>query len=115
MNNDYYFKLLEEKFLTYKELSSVAVSDNGEPMVRVGPESSVRVRSIDERMRMFTGSDIFVRQSLIQKLHTAQDSLSSMMKDCALEVVYGHRHLTIQLEMFEAVNVLAAYQQRRLA
>ena len=78
IGEDAYLKLLEDKFLTYKELSSVTVEDNGEPMVNLGSESSIRIFSIDERMKKYTGNSIFVRKSLVQKLHTAQDTLASI-------------------------------------
>jgi len=104
MDDDVYLKLLEEKFLTYKELSSVAVIDNGEPMVKIGSKSLVRVFSIDKRMKKFTGDDIFVRKSLIQRLRSAQDALSSCIGGCTLEVVYGYRHPLIQREFFEDIR-----------
>lgn len=99
-----YYTLLENKFPTYKELSSVAVIDNGEPMEKIDPKSCVRVFSIDKRMDIYTGTDIYVRQSLIPMLRTAQNNLSNIMRGCELEIVYGYRHPAIQLALFEDVK-----------
>ncbi len=102
--NEEIYKQLAEKFPTYKELSSVPVKDNSEPMMKIDFRKAVRVFSIDERMKKFTGNDIYVRQSVIQKLDDAQNNLASVMEGCALEVVYGYRHLSIQRQIFRQVK-----------
>ena len=112
MDEASYLKLLEDKFLTYRELSSVVVKDNGEPMVDIGSEKPVRIFSIDERMKQYTGKTIFVRKSLIQRLRAAQDTLESLLPDCTLEVVYGYRHLSIQLEAYEKIKKKLSSEER---
>jgi zinc D-Ala-D-Ala dipeptidase len=104
MDAEPYEKLLEEKFLTYAELSKVIVKENCEPMVRIGPECGVGVFCFDVRMRQYTGSDIYVRKSVAQKLKNAQAVLETLMPSSKLEVVYGYRHLDIQRTTFDDIR-----------
>jgi len=104
MEIEAYHKLLEDKFLTYQELALIDVKDNGEPMVALPKEASFRVLSIDQRMEKYTGKEIFVRQSLVKKIQAAQEILMTMIPDGMLEVVYGYRHLSIQMEAYEDIK-----------
>lgn len=104
MDQDVYFKFLEDKFLTYRELSSIVVQDNGEPMVALIPGDPVRIFAMDERMKKYTGNSIFVRETLVEKLCEAQTLLGRLKSDCFLEVVYGYRHLSIQRQMYEKIE-----------
>ena len=104
MDAENYHKLLEDKFLTYAELSKIPVIDNHEPMVCVGPAYGISILSIDDEMMKYTGKDIFVRKSVAVKLREAQYVLDTLMPNGKLQLVYGYRHLDIQKKMFEQIR-----------
>lgn len=105
------YAALEQQFLTCRELRAVPVVENNEPMVALGPVFSGRTFVSDERMRAFTGDEIYVRAALVPMLEAAQRTLRDYQADWNLEVVYGYRHLDIQTAKFEAhkARVLAQY------
>lgn len=104
------YAALEEHFLRCGELRAVPVVDNGEPMVSLGANFSGKIFAHDALMRGFTGDEIFVRAALVDRLETAHRRLKEIRPDWDLQVVYGYRHLDVQIEKFEAqkAKVLAA-------
>lgn len=97
-----YYAALEQQFLTYRELRTVPAVENDDPMVALGAAFSGRIFVSDERMRAFTGEEIYVRSTLVAMLEAAQHALRDFRADWSLEVVYGYRHLDIQTAKFEA-------------
>ncbi|WP_321340184.1 M15 family metallopeptidase [Breoghania sp.] len=101
-DRDSYYRALEQQVLTYKELSTITVEENGSPMVSLAKTFSGRIFVSDERMKAFTGEDIYVRAELVPMLEKARETLKTIWPDCDLQVVYGYRHLDIQIAKFEA-------------
>ncbi|TWG92359.1 D-alanyl-D-alanine dipeptidase [Mesorhizobium sp. J18] len=108
------YRLLENHFLTYRELASVPVEDCGEAMVPIGPEFSGKVLVVDEQMKAYTGDRIYVREALVDRLEKAQQTLKTVMPDCDLQVVYGYRHLNIQTFKFESYKKTVLERQPEL-
>jgi zinc D-Ala-D-Ala dipeptidase len=102
------YQALENQFLTYRELQAVPVHENSDPMVGLKGRFSGRVMILDERMREFTGDDIYVRKPVAQRLDMATQILKGIWHDAELEVVYGYRHLDIQTAFFEVQKERAA-------
>lgn len=96
------YKAIEQHFLTFQELRTVPVEENGEAMVGLRGRFSGKVAVIDARMREFTGDDIYVRATVAKMLDVAQSALREIWPDCDLEVTYGYRHLDIQTAKFQA-------------
>lgn len=102
------YKLLEDKMLRYADLVSVpdcpldkwgrTVS---EPMVKLRQGRGVKTRQIDEHMLKVTGKDIYVRESVADKLLKAIVQLQEIKEKYTLEVVYGYRSLKIQTGLFK--------------
>jgi D-alanyl-D-alanine dipeptidase len=96
------YKAIEQHFLTFQELRTVPVEENDEPMVGLRENFTGKIAVIDERMREFTGDDIYVRKTVAGLLEVAQAALREIWPDCDLEVTYGYRHLDIQTAKFQA-------------
>lgn len=92
---------LERHFLTYSELITVPVQDNGDALVVLGSDFSGSVWPIDSRMEAYTSGKIFVRSKLVPMLEAAQHEIRGVMPDCDLEVVYGYRHPDVQRQNFQ--------------
>ena len=99
---DVCYAALEHHFLTFAELASIPVAENGAPMIAIGADFSGKVLAIDARMNTDFGGKIFVRSDVVPMLEAAQRGLRTIKPDCDLEVVYGYRHLEIQREQFQA-------------
>ncbi|QQR68367.1 MAG: D-alanyl-D-alanine carboxypeptidase family protein [Alphaproteobacteria bacterium] len=97
-------KFLEQKFLSYADLTSVNVCENGEPMVCLGDDHGVSVYAFDERMEPYTGKSIYVREGVAHKLQGAQKFLASILPHGQLEIVYGYRHLNIQKTIYDKIH-----------
>ncbi|HAX91041.1 MAG TPA: hypothetical protein DCY07_02385 [Rhodospirillaceae bacterium] len=93
-------KNLEDKFFSYTDLIAVPIEENGEAMVMIDKTNGVRTFCLDPDMRSFTGSDIFVRDSVLKKLELAQSEIEMIWQGASLEVVYGYRHIDIQTGLF---------------
>ncbi|HUY68376.1 MAG TPA: M15 family metallopeptidase [Alphaproteobacteria bacterium] len=96
-------KLLEEKFLTYKELSMIKIRESGESMASLSGYPGLRTQCIDRRMKVFTGEEIYVRREVAESILSAQSILEKLSPNCVLEVVYGYRHTSVQQESYEGV------------
>jgi D-alanyl-D-alanine dipeptidase len=105
--------LLESGFLSWADLATVAVTDNGEPLVPL-PESLAGASSaagktdsmaaMIRRQQDHTGSTIHVRTTLVALLARAQEALGWMLPGGRLEIVFGYRHPAIQEEAYERVR-----------
>lgn len=97
------YKLLEDKFPSYHDLCRIPVVDNGERLVPL-KGTGIHHHCFDDRMRKYTGEDVYLREGLVSKLQAAQSYLNEALPGHILEVAYGYRHLFIQTESFEAVK-----------
>lgn len=99
---DYYLKL-EEKFLTYQELSKASIKDNLEKLISLSG-LNIQNFSIDERMQKYTGDEIYVRTGVAARLLDVQEYLNEILPGTKLEVVYGYRHPVIQKQSYEDIK-----------
>lgn len=103
MDKEYIYNLLEEKLLTYKELLGVFVQENHESMVSL-KKAGAEIFFLGQDMDIYTGKDMYVRESLVSRFNVAQTCLSETLPDYHLEVIYGYRHPDIQKKFYENVK-----------
>ncbi|MDD3040663.1 M15 family metallopeptidase [Bacteroides sp.] len=109
MTKDELFVLLEEKFLTYKDLKSTPVAENHEPMVSL-KKSGVKFTLLDGLIPPSTGDDIFVRAGVSEKLKKAQLMIADLIDGCVLDIVYGYRSLAVQKNSYEEFRHIISNQ-----
>lgn len=102
------FCVLERNFLTYKELVSVAQSDNGDPMVSL-LDSGVRFSCDGSAIEPSTNGEIFVRRGVVEKLKLAQQKVDDLLPGYLIEVTYGYRSPAVQQRNYEQIreNILS--------
>ena len=101
MNKLDVYRLLEEKMLGYKDYANIRVKPNNERLVPIPTSLNLTARQIDADMSPYTGEQIYVRESVLQRLQKAAQLLSEYDTLLRLEVVYGYRALEIQKKLFE--------------
>lgn len=94
---------LESKMLRYADYAHVGVKEINEPMVPISSRPYLVAQQIGNDMQEFTGDQVFVRKSVLEKLDQAAGGLQSEMSGACLSVVYGYRALSIQRRLFDAV------------
>jgi D-alanyl-D-alanine dipeptidase len=95
------YQLLEDKMLTYVDLTTIAVQDNGEPLIPIRETANLTTNQIDPDMLTLNGEDIYVRESVANKIGQASLSLATYNSNLRLDVVYGYRSLDIQTALFQ--------------
>lgn len=95
------YRLLEEKMLGYADYIDVPVKAEGEPFVPIVATSNLVAKQIGTNMKPYTGSDVYVRSSVLRRLEGAAKVLAQYDKNLCLEVIYGYRALSIQKQLFE--------------
>ncbi len=103
MNKEDTFILLEEKFLTYKDLKNISVVENGSPLVSLA-HLGIQFTLLDGLITPSTGCEILVRDAVAQKLREAQLYLDSLISGCSLDVVYGYRSLKVQTDSYQNIR-----------
>jgi zinc D-Ala-D-Ala dipeptidase len=101
---DRVYRHLETMFVTYAELLTVPVRDNGEPMVGIAASDTLTTFNLDPGMRPYTGDMIYVRASVLRRLQRAARALQCRQPGSRLEVVYGYRHINIQTAKYEMIK-----------
>jgi len=92
---------LEKSMVRYRDLLPVPVKETGERFVSLKgiiPNGYYEDRMSD--MKTIIGPDVIVRETVAQKLQTAQSSLQEINPDYTLFVTYGYRDLGVQTERF---------------
>ena len=95
------YRLLEEKMLGYADYVDVPVKAESEPFVPIVTTSNLVAKQIGIDMKLYTGSDIYVRRNILRRLERASKVLAQYDKNLCLEVIYGYRALSIQKQLFE--------------
>ena len=103
MDKEQVYALLEDKFLTYRDLLGIPVVDCGEPLVPLS-KTSVCHKNFDKRMVQYTGEEVYVREGLVNLLKDAQKILEGLIPGHILQVFYGYRHPEVQHSFFEDVR-----------
>lgn len=88
--------------LTYSDLKNVSAKDNGEDFVNLSKNPFGLICEYEkDDMVAILGNDIYVRESIYQKLMNAQLKLQEKNPNYVFRVVYGYRHPDIQKKYFE--------------
>lgn len=103
MEKDNLFSSLEKNFITYCDLKDINVDDCGECFSSLS-NTNIAYRTQGEFITPSTGKDIFVRQSVVEKLNNAQKYISELFPNCRLEVVYGYRSLDVQNSTYQKIK-----------
>jgi D-alanyl-D-alanine dipeptidase len=108
------YQLLEDKMLGYADYVGVPTQPRNEPPVPIARSRYLAARQVDQAMAAFTGSRVYVRQGVYQRLLKAGKLLTAYDKRLRLEVVYGYRALEIQQQLFEKyeTKLLPSYRNR---
>lgn len=88
--------------LEYDDVISVPVVECGEPMCKLPRDIPTLALDPNPDMIPFTGTDIWVRETVGEKLLGVATHLSKTIEGARLVVVYGYRHPTIQQRYFNA-------------
>lgn len=105
LDRDAVHALLEEKFPRWQDVRSIPVMDNGEKLIDLCAAHGLAARVYETQIRSSSGTRIFVRPGLAERLREAQDWLKDQGLDCRLEVFYGYRSPAIQQETFEKTRI----------
>ncbi|MBU0799971.1 MAG: D-alanyl-D-alanine carboxypeptidase family protein [Alphaproteobacteria bacterium] len=97
------YQQLEENFLSYKQLTTVSVEENNDPLVDVA-NYGLTFCLYDTNVAASTGARIYVRQGLIDRLQQAQQYLSQNRPGYLLQLFYGYRDPRIQKATFDTVR-----------
>lgn len=101
MNKQDVYKQLSERMVLYVDLVKIPLKENGEKLVKIINTKNLKTREINPQTRKIIEKDIFVRESVATKLEEASVLLASRSEDYVLEVIYGHRSMAIQRDLFE--------------
>ena len=91
----------QNNFIRYQDLLTIPVMDNKEKLTslqEIGIASGYQQSMAD--MISVLGEDIFVRESVAQKLVQVQKKLQKRYPTLSLFVTYGYRSLGIQIKKF---------------
>lgn len=90
------------KTAKYKDLLNIKIKDNGEKMVNLTQSYKDLVCKYQQRdMIPYVGEDIWVRQTIADKLQKISENLKRDYPNYKLKIVYGFRHPEIQKLYFE--------------
>lgn len=93
----------DTRIIGYDEVVRIPGGENGEPLVDVRVyDHSIIAEHEKPDMRPYTGSVVYVRDTLAQKL--ARVNHACKEHGVQLRVVYGYRHPDIQRSYFETVR-----------
>lgn len=95
------YELLEAKMLGYEDYSTVPVIESEEPLVLIETSELITSYQIDDQMLAITGTTLYARAGVAERLQIASEILADRVKGCQLQVVYGYRALSIQRQLFE--------------
>ncbi len=92
---------MNQKILTYREVLTVPLGENGESLVDVCTYDSDIIAKYEQTdMFPYTGERIFVRDAVARKLAAISTNLFKK-GGFRLRIVYGYRHPNVQRKYFE--------------
>ena len=98
------FKNLEAKMTSYRDLISIPVRENGEPLSILKPRDNLMLFNtiLEDDLPKFTKtSKIIVRKTVVKKLEAVAETLNRQRPNHNLSVVYGYRSLQTQKNIYE--------------
>ncbi len=94
---------MNKPILQYKDLITVPVQDNGEPLLEVnGLLPDVLCEYQKQDMIPYVGKDFFLRRGVIERLRLASVALKERLPGWRFKLVYAYRHPEVQAKYFEA-------------
>jgi len=86
------------KIASYADRLAQKIIESNEPMVNITERFKGKVVCVhnNPEMSKYTGDDIWVRETVAQKLERVADSLSKKFPGYKLKVVFGFRHPEVQ-------------------
>lgn len=106
--NDDIYRTLEQSFLTYRELKTMAVRECGEDMVPLSA-NGIAIRHFDTEIPVTGAGDIYVRRGVMERLLQAQKNLAVLQPRAKLLVFYGYRSPDIQRKSFDKIRRSMGY------
>lgn len=101
MNKNDIYQQLADRMVHYTDLIKIPLKDNREKLVPIAKTAHLSAKQIDTETLQLYDQPVFVRESVAQRLSFASEELAKVSNKLSLEVVYGHRSLHIQKELFE--------------
>ncbi|MEI7631962.1 MAG: M15 family metallopeptidase [bacterium] len=95
------YDLLASKMVLYVDLIDIPVRENNESLVKIVTSDLIKTRQINPTNMTVLDSDIYIRESVAERLYRVAENLYAVSKNMSLDVVYGHRSLKVQTELFE--------------
>lgn len=86
--------LLDAKILRYRDLVSVPIADDGEPLVKIAPVPELSIVLEDLELPL-------ARKDAWRRLQDAARALQQKNKDYGLRIWYAYRSLRVQTHFFE--------------
>ena len=101
--------LNNRKILTYSDLSKIKADENKEDLISLKNNyPGIQCKYEKDDMLPIVGDDIFVRETVAEKLHAANVFLGKEHPGYILKIVYGYRHPIIQNDYFnKRKNILS--------
>lgn len=91
------------RIATVADLEQITVSENGEEMLCLNEMChGIDCHPINKDMAPYTGTELWARRSVCDKLQKAQEHLSARHPGTSLRVAYAYRHPDIQRRYYEA-------------
>lgn len=91
---------LEDKMIGYADLISIPVQPVQEKLVPIMANSTLTAKPINDDMQTYTGDQIYVRETVLDRVTQAAEMLASYCPELQLQVVYGYRALSVQQQLF---------------
>ncbi len=101
MNKKDIYQQLADRMVHYTDLIKIPFKDNKEKLVPIKSTANLSAKQIDSETLELYEQPVLVRESVAERLTLASEELAKVSKKLSLEVVYGHRSLHIQQELFE--------------
>ncbi len=95
-------QILEEKMIKYKDLLSVPVRDNNDPLIIISPNCLPNgyVKPFID-MKLFTKGKILVRRTVFEKLKEVNRKLRDNYPSLSIYITYGFRTYRLQKIYFQ--------------
>lgn len=100
MKKEDVYQKLAERMVLYADLMHIPVKDNSEPLVTIEEQTFLKTREVNPETKQVAPKVMYVRAGVYERLLEAAKALYAISDRYSLEVVYGHRSLAIQTQLF---------------
>lgn len=92
----------KNKIAKYKDLLCISVIDNGEKLINISKNLTDCICVCHKPdMKKYTGDEVWVRESIANKLKKISEKLKNKKSNYLLKIVYGYRHIDVQKDYFK--------------